>query len=747
MEPDKKVIGDPDYESNNSALRKIEGKEKEQSELSSEKLSKIIAEEFNNELSFRRKQLEEIEEKICKAQKLLHLVRYVLVTSYYNKKSLEYNSTGEESGISTCLGAQNRIHPAVKKLLGSNASLELLNSRGKRRVQNKGSDSNEASTSHSATVKKIKLERKGDLEDTSKLQIIDNNQNSLRNRKKTRYRIVIGNISKWMPSLENDNTTHKWMVYVRGLEETLDMLQIIDKVIFYLHPSYKPHDVVEVNNCPFHLSRRGWGEFPLRVQIFFKCPLNKPVSIIHNLKLDKSYTGRQTLGKGMKRYIDIEPVYIKMETDMLIDIKQEANIVPINIESAKFGHDYCHEGEAVKETIIDFDPVPKHNLSLFDHSYSLPYEEYNYTSRYDYIDKNVVNVANDQQNHKLIFGLDASYNENETKCFKSSTNEETPKDKCVVRTFTTATGQPIKILPQSFNSVLLSNGNIKLVNQTQCVLKKIDSDDVLQQDLATHEKPIDYERYKLTLPKNRFKNLGEVLPYLFKRLSLWNDLAHDLDFKCTYPFWSRARAIKRMISFEGFPDSEMWNTKTFFMYARSHGYSSLTSFGTIFRTQSMELDLLMSCFSNSLPQKQFSLRNVDDDIDVTTDIKPDNGPTLSLGKSHIIDITDKTLTCHCSFVKEAALDCGVVLKSEEIIEGVVMNAAERMIYEAVRCFAESLIRRSRHHLVCQENFCEETSEITTEEIKIALNERSEIKSIINFKKKEAGNEFFFMTCL
>lgn len=47
---------------------------------------------------------------------------------------------------------------------------------------------------------------------------------------------------------------------------------------------------------PFHLSRRGWGEFPVRVQIFFHCSLNKPVDIIHNLKLDRTYTGRQTLG-------------------------------------------------------------------------------------------------------------------------------------------------------------------------------------------------------------------------------------------------------------------------------------------------------------------------------------------------------------------------------------------------------------------------------------------------------------------
>lgn len=55
------------------------------------------------------------------------------------------------------------------------------------------------------------------------------------------------------------------------------------------------------SESPFHLARRGWGEFPLRVRIVFTDRLNKPVDVIHNLKLDKTYTGRQTLGN--KNYL------------------------------------------------------------------------------------------------------------------------------------------------------------------------------------------------------------------------------------------------------------------------------------------------------------------------------------------------------------------------------------------------------------------------------------------------------------
>lgn len=36
---------------------------------------------------------------------------------------------------------------------------------------------------------------------------------------------------------------------------------------------------------PFHLTRRGWGEFPVRIQIHFKDPRNKRIDIIHQLKV------------------------------------------------------------------------------------------------------------------------------------------------------------------------------------------------------------------------------------------------------------------------------------------------------------------------------------------------------------------------------------------------------------------------------------------------------------------------------
>lgn len=206
------------------------------------KLYKAIAETFDRDLALREKQLVDIEEKITKAQKLLHLIRYALITSYYNKKNLQLSASNDDDP-KTLYDKQNRIHPAIKKLLGNNPSADVFNVQGKRKAAMKNSDHGEASTSQYLVSKKAKIDFTGDNKKTS---TFDNNQNCLQNRKRIKHRLVVGNISKYMPSLEDDQTTHKWMVYVRGDKTKPDISDIVEKVVFYLHPSYKPHDVVEV---------------------------------------------------------------------------------------------------------------------------------------------------------------------------------------------------------------------------------------------------------------------------------------------------------------------------------------------------------------------------------------------------------------------------------------------------------------------------------------------------------------------
>ena len=109
---------------------------------------------------------------------------------------------------------------------------------------------------------------------------------------KHKHRIVVGNVSKWIPENQREGvSTHKWMVYVRGDEENPSLPEV-GRVRYTLHPSYKPHDEVDVDAPPWQLTRRGWGEFPLRVLIFFKNTENKSVEMVHHLKLDKTHSGK-----------------------------------------------------------------------------------------------------------------------------------------------------------------------------------------------------------------------------------------------------------------------------------------------------------------------------------------------------------------------------------------------------------------------------------------------------------------------
>ena len=65
------------------------------------------------------------------------------------------------------------------------------------------------------------------------------------------------------------------------------MSDVVSKVRFFIHQTYAPNNVIDVVHPPYHLIRRGWGEFPARVQIHFKgrSGANKPVDVMHSIKV------------------------------------------------------------------------------------------------------------------------------------------------------------------------------------------------------------------------------------------------------------------------------------------------------------------------------------------------------------------------------------------------------------------------------------------------------------------------------
>ncbi|NXB08474.1 YETS2 protein, partial [Cnemophilus loriae] len=324
----KRVIAekDPDYEEITVTHPNKRHKAAEQSarDVTVQKIETIIKEQFAVEMKSKEHEIEVIDQRLIEARRMMDKLRACIVANYYASAGLLKAGEGTRSCDATVLN-----HPSIKKFLESpsrssspanqgsdtpsanhsesdslsqhndfvldkdNGNLDaderLTNSLDQRQSRNAGRDSSGVSSSQKPGQRNAGLSN----DETSRLYV-----------KKT---IVVGNVSKYIPPdkrEENDQSTHKWMVYVRGSRREPSINHFVKKVWFFLHPSYKPNDLVEVREPPFHLTRRGWGEFPVRVQIHFKDSQNKRIDIIHNLKLDRTYTGLQTL--GAETVVDVE---------------------------------------------------------------------------------------------------------------------------------------------------------------------------------------------------------------------------------------------------------------------------------------------------------------------------------------------------------------------------------------------------------------------------------------------------------
>lgn len=62
--------------------------------------------------------------------------------------------------------------------------------------------------------------------------------------------------------------------------------------------------VVRSVSCSRYYLLKGWGEFPVRVQLLLNDARGRKVDIIHHLKLDRTYTGEQNLGS--ETHVDVE---------------------------------------------------------------------------------------------------------------------------------------------------------------------------------------------------------------------------------------------------------------------------------------------------------------------------------------------------------------------------------------------------------------------------------------------------------
>ncbi|CAL8312604.1 unnamed protein product [Gadus morhua 'NCC'] len=323
---------DPDYEDISHIQESKRNKVVEHNarEATVQKIEAIIREQFSLEMKNKEHEIEVISQRLNDARRMMDKLRACIVANYYANAGLTKIPEHTTKSDATVLN-----HPAIRRFLESpsrsssplnqgsetpsippseseslsqhgegadreRASWREGGSRNERRPgRNTGKDTFGVSAPSEPAEPRVAYQAGSD--EASRLFM-----------KKT---IVVGNVSKYIPPdkrEENDQSTHKWMLYVRGCRREPSIDHFVKKVWFFLHPSYKPNDLVEVSEPPFHLTRRGWGEFPVRIQIHFKDPRNKRIDIIHQLKLDRTYTGLQTL--GAETVVDVE-----LHRDSLVD--------------------------------------------------------------------------------------------------------------------------------------------------------------------------------------------------------------------------------------------------------------------------------------------------------------------------------------------------------------------------------------------------------------------------------------------
>lgn len=284
---------DPDYHKN------TEKKWKDSPEEKNAKIVEIIKREFKTELEDREKEVFEIEARLEEAKKQLEKLKYAAVASFYRKGEISKVFREDNLEEETLKRDQISLHPAIKKLVGKTPKKysELVTDRPARRAAKDAASLLKlvSKTKKDDKVVKDVLESAPmkDKEEESKITRL----NSSRGRNQEKHLIVVGNTSKYIGENKlNSLVSHKWLVYVQARSQQ-PLEKLVERIRFFLHPTYKPNDCVDVLKAPFEVSRFGWGEFTIRVQLHFHPELRqKPIQILHRVKLDERETGLETLG-------------------------------------------------------------------------------------------------------------------------------------------------------------------------------------------------------------------------------------------------------------------------------------------------------------------------------------------------------------------------------------------------------------------------------------------------------------------
>lgn len=696
-----KLNQDPDYfvplENNKSQ----EGVCEKNALTTANKISKILETEFSKEIDAKKKEVIKIYETLNKACRIFHYLRFAIVSDYYNGK----NTVIDDPQYSK----QSRLHPTVNAPTTKiNLTVDCENdcfretnecNKPKRKLE---SEVNQPNGSNEPNQKKFKA--------NVELPYMSN--------RKTKIRVVVGNYSKWIPHhcREDNDATHRWTVYVIDSQKS-DLGNFVSKVRFFLHPSYQPNDVIELTSSPFHLSRLGWGEFPIRVQLHFKNNINKPVDIIHNLKLDRTYTGILTIGS--ETVVDIWLVvndkirpFVRDRNDLNDFISENtSNVpkpitkpieeekhkdVPLVVESSR--DDILEQNENVEDNII---------IPLIDH---------------DYIKTNFAPTKRNVQ-------VPESNNLKNNKKSLLKSNQENSNCAIIV----------------DGGKIISSNQFHNFDELPVCANVQVKSENINGNFEKFYIDPKNYAPDKKhaknlisLIEQAKPKNLFSVLTLITRQIPLITEKARDENYKLLFPYacesyevfnsylpgkkcaLERCRALHAldiMRDIQCFESS--CSAKEFIMWARKYGYTPLLNSKTLNKlsTASKAINVeemsknydKSATISTELNDWLFknqsikpSIKEVDHDSDDEIDIiniesssinKLSHHTDFETSKANVIllEYPEKYKSLN-EFVCKTTENIGIKLTNEEIIPRVSHSSASLVISKALECLVDELTR-------------------------------------------------------
>ncbi|KAH8410633.1 hypothetical protein KR009_007726 [Drosophila setifemur] len=303
-----------------------------------QRIRELVCLEFQREIDQKVVQLVEIDRRLLQARHLLDRLRYQAVSKYYRNQQVPLSPADvanvrqpRDSLFGDVPDPQMPLHPAIKKIVGKrpipiqnhlpertaatvaketirlrNPALRRAERRRQQKIREEGivTDHSKEKQDQPDQESPVSLTLEDDQPCTSRQaheRQLELNASRLNNKNK--FIFVVGNTSKYIgldsreDYMDGQALVYKWLVYVQGKDLPQPLESYVKKLRFHLHHSYRPNDIVDVHAPPFQLSRRGWGQFPMRIQLFFQPHLQqKPVQLMHTVVLDKTMCGLHTLG-------------------------------------------------------------------------------------------------------------------------------------------------------------------------------------------------------------------------------------------------------------------------------------------------------------------------------------------------------------------------------------------------------------------------------------------------------------------